>query len=326
MRRVMQELEKNRMFDEVTPNYTFELAQDAAAPAPVASGGDPSQYIISKLHLPEAHRIATGAGVRIAVIDSEIDGKHPDLEGAIEARYEPDGPGVKPHPHGTGMAGAIASHRKLMGVAPGARLLAIRAFGAASSGAQGTTMQIVQGLDWAIGQGAKVINMSFAGPKDPTLQKAFKAAYDKRVVLIAAAGNAGPKSPPLYPGADPSVIGVSAVDVDDNVYTNANRGKYVAVAAPGVEILVPAPDGNYELTTGTSVAAAHVSGVAALMLQRDPSLDPSQIRQILTSTASNPTGKGRNDELGYGVVDPLRALNAIGAKSASATVPAAARN
>ena len=93
-----------------------------------------------------------------------------------------------------------------------------------------------------------------------------------------------------------------------------------------MEIIVPAPDGNYELTTGTSVAAAHVRGVAALLLQRDPTLDPSQIRQILTSTASNPGGKGRNDELGYGVVDPLRALNAIGAKSASAGVPAAARN
>src|SRR5262249_57883838 len=145
----------------------------------------------------------------------------------------------RPHPHGTGMAGAIASHKKLVGVAPGARLVAIRAFGGASSGAQGTTVQIVQGLDWAIGQGAKVINMSFAGPKDPTLQKAFKAAYDRHVVLIAAAGNAGPKSPPLYPGADPNVIAVSAVDADGNVYTNANRGKHGPVRAPARALLRP---------------------------------------------------------------------------------------
>src|SRR5262249_12963508 len=107
--------------------------------------------------------------------------------------------------------------------------------------------------------------------------------------------------------------------VDDNVYANANRGKYVAVAAPGVDVLVPAPDGNYEFTTGTSVAAAHVSGVAALLLQRDPTLDPSQIRFILTTTANNPTGaKSRNDDLGYGVVDPQRALNSLNAKSAGA--------
>ena len=94
-------------------------------------------------------------------------------------------------------------------------------------------MQIIKGLDWAISQDARIVNMSFAGPKDPTLAKAFKAAYDKGVVLIAAAGNAGPKSPPLYPGADPNVIAVSAIDEDDQIYTNSNRGKYVSVAAPG---------------------------------------------------------------------------------------------
>ena len=241
------------------------------------------------------------------MIDSEIDSKHPDLEGRIANRFDAVGPADKPHPHGTGMAGAIASHKKLMGTAPGARILAIRAFGTGSGGAQGTTMQIVKGLDWAIGQGAKIVNMSFAGPKDPTLAKAFAAASAKKVLLIAAAGNAGPKSPPLYPGAEAGVIAVTATDADDAVYTNANRGKYVAVAAPGVDILVPAPDGGYEFTTGTSVAAAHVSGVAALLLQRDPKLDPATVREILISTAKQlgKTQGGRNDETGSGLVDPL---------------------
>jgi subtilisin family serine protease len=313
VRDIIVALERDRLIDEVTPNYTFELAQDRTTPA-----GNTAQYIIDKLRLAEVHQLAKGDNIRVAVIDSEIDAKHPDLEGAIEARYDAVGPADKPHPHGTGMAGAIASQRKLMGVAPGARILAIRAFGGGSTGAQGTTMQIVRGLDWAIGQGAKIVNMSFAGPKDPTLQKAFKAAYDRRAVLIAAAGNAGPKSPPLYPGADANVIAVSATDADDKVYPNANRGKYVVVAAPGVDILVPAPDGNYEFTTGTSVAAAHVSGVAALLLQRDPTLDPAAILQILTSTANNLGVKGRTDELGHGVVDPYRALQSLNAKSVRA--------
>ena len=273
IRDVIRELEKQKIIDEATPNYEFDLARTRPR-RPATGNGDPAQYVIEKLQLAEAHRIATGENVRIAVIDSEIDSKHPDLEGRIEARYEEVGPVDKPHPHGTGMAGAIVSHRKLMGTAPGARILAIRAFGGPSGG-KGTTMQIVKGLDWAISQNARIVNMSFAGPKDPTLAKAFKAAFDKGVVLIAAAGNAGPKSPPLYPGADPNVIAVSATDADDQIYTNSNRGKYVAVAAPGVDILVPAPDGNYEFTTGTSVAAAHVSGVAALLLQRDPKLDPA---------------------------------------------------
>src|ERR1044072_3360729 len=87
------------------------------------------------------------------------------------------------------------------------------------------------------------------------------------------------------------------------LFRSANRGKYVAVAAPGVDILVPAPDGGYQLTTGTSVAAAHISGVTALLLERDGSLRPEAIRAILSSTAKN-VGAPRND-LGAGLVDPI---------------------
>ena len=132
-----------------------------------------------------------------------------------------------------------------------------------------------------MGQGARVINMSFAGPKDPSLERALKAAYDKNIVLIAAAGNAGPKSPPLFPGADPNVIAVTATDVDDKLFAGANRGKYVSVSAPGVDILVPAPENTYQITTGTSVAAAEVSGIVALLLERNPKLTPADVRRIL---------------------------------------------
>ena len=132
-------------------------------------------------------------------------------------------------------------------------------------------------------QGAKIINMSFAGPRDPILQQAIKKLSDDGIILIAAAGNAGPKSPPLFPGADANVIAVSATDMDDKVYKNANRGKYVAIAAPGVDILVPAPDGGYQLTTGTSVAAAHISGVVALLKERNPQLKSADVRNILSA-------------------------------------------
>src|SRR4249920_822445 len=144
------------------------------------------------------------------------------------------------------------------------------------------------------------------------LQLAMKSAHDKGVVLIAAAGNQGPSSPPLYPAADPNVIAVTATDAKDELLAQANQGAYVAVAAPGVDILEPAPNGGYQVTTGTSVAAAHVSGIAALLLDHDPTLNAAAIRDILTSSAKHHTPDGRDDQFGWGLVDPYRALTAAG--------------
>jgi filamentous hemagglutinin family protein len=307
--------EKKSFTAQAQPSYLFELAQ-APAGNETATKGDSAQYIVPKLRLPDVHLLATGKGVLVAVVDSTIDVDHPDLSGVIAQRYDAVGAELAPHAHGTGMAGAIASHKRLLGIAPNARLLAIQAFGVSSAGTQGTSLAIVKGLNWAVEQGAKVINMSFAGPKDPILEQAIKALREKGVILIAAAGNAGPKSPPLFPGADPNVIAVSATDADDAVYKNANRGKYVAIAAPGVDILVPAPDGGYQLTTGTSVAAAHVSGVAALLLERNPNLKPDELKRLLTSTATKLKGS-RPEDVGAGLVAPYDALLKLAPKTAT---------
>src|SRR5262249_50631029 len=155
-----------------------------------------------------------------------------------------------PHPHGTGMAGAIASHRRLMGIAPGARIFAIRAFSTKAATAESTTYNILKGLDYAVKNNVRIVNMSFAGPRDPSLERALQAAYEKGVIMISAAGNAGPKSPPLFPAADKHVIAVTATDIDDKLFTGANRGAHISVAAPGVDILVPAPSNSYQMTTG----------------------------------------------------------------------------
>jgi Subtilase family len=303
------------------PNYVYTLQQDATQEDPTLAGrtegGDPGQYVVSKLRLGEVHRITTGSNVLVAVIDSAIDIKHPDLAGTVVEQFDAVGRPDAPHSHGTGMAGAIVAHRKLMGIAPGARILAIHAFSPdAKESPQATTEHILAGIEWAIKKGARVINMSFAGPYDPLLQLAMKNAHDKGVVLIAAAGNAGPNSPPLYPAADPNVIAVTATDENDQLFPQANQGPQVAVAAPGVNILEPAPNGGYQVTTGTSVAAAHVSGIVALLLGRNPGLDPAAINEILTSSAKNPEGDWRDDKFGWGVVDPTQALLDLDAKVA----------
>jgi subtilisin family serine protease len=113
-----------------------------------------------------------GANIPIAVIDSEIDAAHPDLEGVVAQRFSAVGAPEKPDAHGTGMAGAIASHQRLLGTAPGARLLAVHAFSTAAATPESTTFNILKGIDWSVREGARIINMSFAGPKDPSLERA----------------------------------------------------------------------------------------------------------------------------------------------------------
>jgi subtilisin family serine protease len=157
--------------------------------------------------------------------------------------------------------------------------------------------------------------MSFAGPADPRLADILDRATKRGIVLVAAAGNAGPNSPPLFPAADKNVIAVTATDMEDRLYTGANRGNHIAVAAPGVDVLVPAPDGGYQFTTGTSVAAAHVSGVVALLLERNPKLTPAEVRRILTRTAKS---LGPRDRTGAGLVNAYQAVaNASGREAAA---------
>jgi subtilisin family serine protease len=255
--------------------------------------------------------LAHGENITIAVIDSAVDAAHPELAGAITDFFDALGSKEGPHAHGTGIAGAIVAHARLMGSAPSAKILAIRAFGTAQSGAESTSFVIVKSLDYAASHGAQIVNMSFAGPKDPVVERGVAAAATKGMVLVAAGGNAGAKSPPLYPAANPNVIAVSATDASDKLFPASNRGAHIAIAAPGVDIFLPAPDGKYQMTSGTSFSAAYVSGVAALILERNPALKPEQLRTILTKTARDLGAPGRDDLFGAGEADAFAAVSAV---------------
>ncbi len=321
---VVRSLESERV-GIAAPNYVYRIVQDTASDTQSAAGS-PDQYTVEKLRLTEVHKVATGREVLVAVINSKIDADHPDLAGAIVEHYDAVGRPEQAHSHGTGMAGAIASHRKLLGIAPGARILAVHAFStSARQSPEATTRQIITGIEWAISKGARIINMSFAGPYDPMIQLAMRNAAAKGVILIAASGNMGAKSPPLYPAADPNVIAVTATDETDRLFTQAVRGPHLAVAAPGVDVTVPAPGDTYQLTTGTSVAAAHVSGVAALLLERHPSVDAKTVLEVLTSTARNLNPKGRDDQYGWGLIDPAAALQELDSRIADGKLIATAK-
>ena len=309
---VVRELGGEAAATKVQPNYLYAL-QQAAGPAssPVDPAVPSLQYALNKLRVDAALLAAASEPVRVAVIDTAIDEIHPDLAGAVEARFDAIGGATRPRilDHGTAVAGAIAARGRLKGVDPNVRILSARAFDGDGAGKSGSTMSLLKAIDWAARERAKVVNMSFAGPPDPALRDIVAAAVGKGVTLVAAAGNAGPQSPPLYPAADEGVIAVTATDADDRRYERANIGRYIAVAAPGVDVLLPAPQGSYALETGTSVSAALVSGVAALLVALRPQAAPAQVRYWLVATAT-PLGRGREYEFGAGLVDARRAADA----------------
>ncbi|MBV9636664.1 MAG: S8 family serine peptidase, partial [Methylobacteriaceae bacterium] len=130
-------------------------------------------------------------------------------------------------------------------------------------------------------------------------------------------------SPPLYPAADPDVIAVTATNRDDSLYALANRGRFICIAAPGVDIVLAAPDGQYDILSGTSLSAAYVSGIAALLLERRGDLDETTIRAILVATAKR-LGSAPDDRFGAGLTDALAAVSALQSLPQPAAPPQAA--
>jgi subtilisin family serine protease len=317
---VVRELGGEIALASIQPNYIYAPQGDASKTSPPVI----DEYWLTKLKVDNTLDIAGGQPVRVAVIDTAIDEAHPDLEGTIEATYNAIGEAEPTHAldHGTSMAGAIAAHGRLQGVAPTVRILSARALDRDNRGLElGSTESVMKAIQWAFDRRARIINMSFAGPvEDPALHGELAAAYAKGLTLIGAAGNDGPKSPPCYPGADENVVAVTATDANDAVYAMANAGSYVAVAAPGVDVLLTSPNGGYAMETGTSVSAALVSGVAALLLERSPSAKPADVRGWLATTARPLAQQAAKNAVGAGLVDARGAADA----AARAAEPAVA--
>ncbi|MEL6228145.1 MAG: S8 family serine peptidase, partial [Pseudomonadota bacterium] len=254
------------------PNYIYSKSGD---PQLLSDDAYVLQYALAKLGARDAHVLAQGRGAVVAVIDSGIDARHTDLNGRVTETLDtvssdPRFGGAQPlgDSHGTAIAGIIAARGLSNGIAPSATLLNARAFatGLAGDTLAATTMRILKSLDWAIRQNARVVNMSFVGPRDGYVGRAVLKAIETGAILVAAAGNNGPTARPAYPAAYRNVIAVTATDANDALYEKANRGSYVAVAAPGVDVFTTAINGRHQVQSGTSFAAAYVSGVIALCL------------------------------------------------------------
>ena len=215
--------------------------------------------------LADLHQIATGRGVSVAVIDSMIDATHPDLAGQIQSRANfVQGRPDAPEDHGTGVAGVIAALENngvgVAGVAPRARLMALRACWQQAGGASPTvcdTLALAEALHFAITHDAEVINMSLSGPPDVLLGKLIDLALRRGATVVGAADQALPGGG--FPASHAGVVGVG----EDGLSPVA--GLYTA---PGRDVPTARPGGQWALVNGSSFAAAHVSGLFALMRER----------------------------------------------------------
>ena len=174
-------------------------------------------------------------------------------------------------------------------------------------------MALERAMDWSEAQGARIFNMSFAGPRDRLVERVLDRAHDNGVVHVAAAGNGGPEASPAYPAAYKSVIAITALDHKDRLYRHANRGDYLTVAAPGVDVLVPSLKQGYRYSSGTSLAAAHISGLIALLLERHPEASADAVRDTLIATAHDLGPEGFDIQFGAGRADALASLERLAA-------------
>ncbi|TPM99345.1 S8 family serine peptidase [Mesorhizobium sp. B2-1-3A] len=269
------------------PNHIYSLQQAAGI----------VNYAFDRIALDAKQ--ASGENVRVAVIDTGIDDTNPALAGVIAGQFDamPDVP-IEKRDHGTSIDGLIAGVGALEGMAPGARIYHARAF----EGGKSTMDVILSALDWAAEQNVSIINMSFVGPKNDLLGAACRNARALGMVLVAAAGNNGPKAPYGYPAAFDGVIAVTATDAKDALMPQANRGAYVFISAPGVEMVAPSGAGS-DVVTGTSFAAAIVSGAIANLLHAAPGRSADDIEKALAATAKDLGPKGRDNDFGYGLLD-----------------------
>jgi subtilisin family serine protease len=250
----------------------------------------------------------TGAGVKVGVLDTGIDYTHPDLSANYAGGYDfvnHDNDPMDDEGHGTHVSGTIAARKDgqgVVGVAPNARVYALKVLGSTGSG---SFSDVIAALDWCVSNGIQVTNNSYGSSSNPgvTVQTAFDNATAAGIINIAAAGNsgnaAGKNNSVGYPAAYSSVIAVAATDNNNNRASFSSTGPAVEIAAPGVSILSTKLGGGYVSFSGTSMATPHVVGTAALVI----AAGITNVRAQLQATATDLGAAGRDTWYGYGLVN-----------------------
>ncbi|RIV34347.1 type VII secretion-associated serine protease mycosin [Micromonospora radicis] len=287
-----------------------------AAPALADSTRDDSWHV-KALELAEMHKISQGEGVVVAVVDTGVDATHPDLKNNVlpgADLYDDDTKGrVDREGHGTAMASLIAGHGHgsgnrdgVLGVAPKAKILPVTVKGARSPLIQPTA--VAAGINWAVDQGADIINVSLGSSFNEELNRAVDRAYRRNVVVVAAVGNR--KDMIISnPARRNTAIAVNGTDRKGVISKEAALpAEEVDIAAPGEDIVHAAPGGRYRTSYGSSNSTAIVSGALALIKAKYPDLTSYEMFQRLLETTRDEGDPGRDVDYGWGVLDLRAAL------------------
>jgi predicted CXXCH cytochrome family protein len=337
---VLASLQDSVLVEYAEPNYavqSFYTPNDS---------GYVNQTYLADMQIPAAWDVTKGEGIIVAVIDTGVDISHPDLatnilvnpgEDGLDANgnskrsnyIDDDGDGYVDNwmgwnfvnnnndardvnGHGSQTAGIIAAQMDnalgISGIAPRALVMPIKAL---DDTGFGTYSQVAQAIIYAVDHGAQVINLGFGGTANSgILLAATDYAYNHGVVVVAAGGNTGTQTL-IYPAANPNVIGVSALDENLNVAAFSSYTSAVQISAPGVGIYSTAPGGNYASMSGTSMSAAQVSGVVALLITQPQFDTVDKVREALFNTALDLGVPGLDNYYGYGLAHAFDALNYI---------------
>jgi hypothetical protein len=255
-----------------------QRVQQFSAMAQAADPLYPAQPVARLWHVAELHRLATGRGVSVAVIDSGVDAAHPDLAGQVaEVRNFVDGP-FRAEAHGTAVAGIIAARAGngagIVGVAPGAKVMALRACWQHGTATRCDTFTLAKALNYALMHPPRIINLSVGGPSDRLLSALLDGALAQDIAIIGAVDPLGASFPATHPG----VLAVAALD---------DPARAGSLRAPGRDIPATVPGARWAFVSGSSFAAAHVAGLAALLAELQPRARPAEMRPITsTNTAT----------------------------------------
>jgi thermitase len=311
LEKVEAALRKNPKIGFVEKNF---IAESTLAPNDPSY---PTQWHLAQISTPGAWDISTGSsGVIIAVLDSGIDTQHPDLPNVVAGRNFIIGTtnvydnGVN-YGHGTAVAGtAAAAGNNGIGVTGVSWRNSIMPLVVMDSSAYSPYSVIAAAINHAADNGAKVINMSLAGSSySTTLQNAVNYAWNKGVVIVAAAANNG-TSTPMYPAALENVLAVAATDSSDNRASFSNYGNWIDVAAPGVSVRTTMLGGGYGNWNGTSFATPQVAALAALLFSANPNLTNTQVVSLIKSNADDLGALGFDQYFGNGRINAYRTLAA----------------